>query len=103
MDEPKVGMYCDQTWSEVRLLEVQSREQGLKLCIEAKDRDTPGYPWARNNLAYDTAEQAVQAGVDLAGRWMALKKWQVAISDKPREKPENAENSGVEVVTAAPG
>jgi hypothetical protein len=53
--------------------------------VEVKDRDDPNYPWTTNQKTFTELEDAVAYAHDLAGRWMALCKWQVAISKVPRD------------------
>jgi hypothetical protein len=39
--------------------------------------------WASNAIRYATSEEAEEAAVDLAGRWLLVREWRVAESPDP--------------------
>lgn len=54
--------------------------------------------WASNALRYDTREQAMAAGAELSGRWMAVKAYRAVLADHPQREAFDAREEGIVIL-----
>lgn len=54
--------------------------------------------WASNALRYDTREEAMAAGSELSGRWMAVKAYRAVPSDHPMREAFDAREEGIVIL-----
>jgi len=71
---------------------------GFKVWVSADSTGT----YCTNGLVYEDRELAVEAGHDLASRWMAVRKWDVRPTDEPVNRFRPVAEVVAPVATAAP-
>lgn len=73
-----ISSMSKQTLEDVEKLAAQAKSEGKQLLVEVI-ADSSG-KFCSNMRRFDTAQDAIDYGIDLSGRWMLVTEWRVALA-----------------------